>query len=266
MPNRVDLVPFWLPQMDADIRKPDTGNVAIGRPISTTTSPETHTPASEADPLMRYTEPVSEGEEDELRDMGVAQDEVSFARVDAKAAAEAIKERQAELERQKLEELRQKKDKSPAGRMTSAPAPELASDEEDERTPFLRRRRSSQPAERPKMLNININPLVPSKAFDKNFKSVMKKNEDIAEADDEQEDGAQEQRREVTEYVRHFIAQPGKKIAVPVRVEPKVYFANERTFLVSLCLNPLGPILTRGVEMASVCGHDWNSRHYFAQL
>ncbi|KAJ2557021.1 hypothetical protein GGH95_005250, partial [Coemansia sp. RSA 1836] len=25
--------------------------------------------------------------------------------------------------------------------------------------------------------------------------------------------------------------QPGKRIAVPVRVEPKVFFANERTFL-----------------------------------
>ncbi len=29
-------------------------------------------------------------------------------------------------------------------------------------------------------------------------------------------------------------APPGKKIAIPVRIEPKVYFAAERTFLVSL--------------------------------
>jgi hypothetical protein len=31
------------------------------------------------------------------------------------------------------------------------------------------------------------------------------------------------------EYVSSFRAQTGKRIAVPVRVEPKVYYANERT-------------------------------------
>ncbi|KAG8733668.1 vacuolar transporter chaperone [Ceratobasidium sp. 423] len=232
LPNRVDLVPFWLPQMEADIRKPDTGNVAIGRPISTATSPESHTPASEADQVLRYTEPVSEGEEDEMRDFGVAQDEVSIARVDAKAAAEAIKERQAELERQKLEDIQKGNKSSSEGRLTSAPEPDLADDEDDERTPFLRRRRSSQPAERPK--GLSINPLAPSKSFDKNFKTVLNRQTgDIPEGDEQEEEPAPEEteRREETEYVRHFIAQPGKKIAVPVRVEPKVYFANERTFL-----------------------------------
>lgn len=234
IPNRVDLVPFWLPQMEADIRKPDTGNVAIGRPMSAATSPESHTPASESDPVLRYTEPVSEGEEDEMRDYGVAHDESTFARVDAKAAAEVIKERQAELERQKLEDLQKGKSSKPAsgGRLTSAPEPELADDEEDERTPFLRRRRSSQPAERPK--GLSINPLAPSKAFDTNFKNVLGKTQpgNIPEGDEEEEQPTeQEERRDETEYLRHFIAQPGKKIAVPVRVEPKVYFANERTFL-----------------------------------
>ena len=31
---------------------------------------------------------------------------------------------------------------------------------------------------------------------------------------------------------RDFRAPPGKRISVPVRIEPKVYFAAERTFLV----------------------------------
>ncbi|CEL55103.1 Vacuolar transporter chaperone 4 OS=Schizosaccharomyces pombe (strain 972 / ATCC 24843) GN=vtc4 PE=1 SV=2 [Rhizoctonia solani AG-1 IB] len=228
LPNRVDLVPFWLPQMEADIRKPDTGNVAIGRPISAATSPESHTPASEADQVLRYTEPVSEGEEDEMRDYGVARDEVGIARLDTNAAAEVIKQRQAEFERQKLEEMQKGKQSTSGGRLTSAPEPELADDEDDERTPFLRRRRSSQPSERPK--GLSINPLAPSKAFDKNFKSALnKRGGDIPEGDEQEDEAVAE--REETEYVRHFIAQPGKKIAVPVRVEPKVYFANERTFL-----------------------------------
>lgn len=225
--------------MDADIRKPDTGTVAIGRPISAATSPETHTPASESEPL-RYTEPVSEGEEDEPMDFGVAQNEGRFAQLDEHVAAEAIKERQAEIERQKVEDEERKQaegSSSGAGRLTSATAPELIEGEDDERTPFLRRRRSSQPADRPKVLHID--PLAPSKAFDKTFKSALKKKQpdNIAEADDEQEEdeAPEADRRNETEYVRHFIAQPGKKIAVPVRVEPKVYFANERTFLVSTC-------------------------------
>ena len=33
------------------------------------------------------------------------------------------------------------------------------------------------------------------------------------------------------EYVRSFRAQPGKRVAIPVRVEPKVFYANERTTL-----------------------------------
>lgn len=42
------------------------------------------------------------------------------------------------------------------------------------------------------------------------------------------------------EYVSSFRAQAGKRIAIPVRVEPKVFFANERTsesLLVSLPLS-----------------------------
>lgn len=31
------------------------------------------------------------------------------------------------------------------------------------------------------------------------------------------------------EYVRNFHARDGKKVSIPVRIEPKVYFANERT-------------------------------------
>lgn len=36
---------------------------------------------------------------------------------------------------------------------------------------------------------------------------------------------------EEEEKVTDETKQPGKRIALPVRVEPKVFFANERTFL-----------------------------------
>ncbi len=62
---------------------------------------------------------------------------------------------------------------------------------------------------------------------------------DADEADDEDDpvrralEGQDEEvpRGPNVEYVRNFHAQPGKKVSVPIRIEPKVYFANERTFL-----------------------------------
>lgn len=53
------------------------------------------------------------------------------------------------------------------------------------------------------------------------------------EGGDEGEEGVNESsislRTGRVEYVSNFRAEMGKKVAIPVRVEPKVFFANERT-------------------------------------
>ena len=56
--NRVDLVPFWLPQMDIDIRKPVSMNLALDRPHHSSNSSD-HTHSSGRNPQY---EPVSEDE------------------------------------------------------------------------------------------------------------------------------------------------------------------------------------------------------------
>jgi hypothetical protein len=65
LPNRVDLVPFWLPQMDTDIRKPVSSKKAalIERP--TVTASHTPTTLSDTEPQApTYTEPLSEDEDE----------------------------------------------------------------------------------------------------------------------------------------------------------------------------------------------------------
>lgn len=120
---------------------------------------------------------------------------------------------------------------------------------------------------------LEINPLAPSSAFDETLKTKLKGEEqrqsqrsasrsstgrsrsrrrrqkidqvvheedaDMRPDDREEEDalgGPQKHDADDRILERNWRAPPGKKIAIPVRIEPKVYFAAERTFLV--CFSP----------------------------
>lgn len=118
---------------------------------------------------------------------------------------------------------------------------------------------------------LSINPLAPSTAFDETLKTKLEGEErrqsqrstsrssrtrrsrsrkygqrnDQTTNDDDDEQNPDEreeeealggpQKRDGDDRIleRNWRAPPGKKIAIPVRIEPKVYFAAERTFLVS---------------------------------
>lgn len=124
--------------------------------------------------------------------------------------------------------------------------------EVDERTPFLKQRKQSSKAlaeHDAKARAVSIDPLAPSSAFDETLRDRLRVDaerrrarEQAAEEEDEEEDEAQvgpSQRamRESERLLeRNWRAPPGKKIAVPVRIEPKVYFATERTFLVRVAM------------------------------
>lgn len=124
----------------------------------------------------------------------------------------------------------------------------------NERTPFLRGRSSaSKPAPLVGSTQgraLSIDPLAPSSAFDETLRDRLreeqrqKKSEDAVDDNDDEDEDEDEgangtSRREGSPgddrvLERRWTAPPGKRIAVPVRVEPKVYFAAERTFLVSV--------------------------------
>lgn len=213
LPERVDLVPFWLPQMDQDIRKQPSARsrVLIERPVSQTHSAESssqpHSP--HMDGTNTYQEPVSEGEDDEYLIEASASNEDAHLRLPAEAAEEAKAAR----------EHRER---------TLRSGPDTSG--------FQR------PAPKKYQRGLGVDPLQPSNKFDSNVSALDAKLHDAAkrgrrqseEDEDEDEDEEADEEREEPDaivYTSEFQAPAGKRIAIPVRIEPKVIFATERTFL-----------------------------------
>ncbi|KAI0311287.1 VTC domain-containing protein [Amylostereum chailletii] len=287
MPHRVDLVPFWLPQMDVDILKPDTGLMSIARPqhshgasskSSRQGSSGIPTPDGDGDgDKQAYVEPVSEGEEDEVMDLALARDEGKRTGLGDTEAASAIAYREKHAkEREESPNSsgsRRLKQKIKVTDYAEENGHDLA--EEDEQTPFLRR-----PSSPPTATNgngnghaLSIDPLAPSSAFDETFRSRVKRH--LGRGDEDGEEDGEERMASIDEGVevrpgddrvleRNWRAPAGKRIAVPVRVEPKVYFATERTFLkwlhfsvyigtiATALLNFIPPDDTRGLVSAAL--------------
>ncbi|WVR06424.1 hypothetical protein IAU60_003455 [Kwoniella sp. DSM 27419] len=237
MPERVDLVPFWLPQMDQDIRKPvqAKSKVLIERPHSnahssaSATNSAIHSPGPASEPS--YHEPMSEGEDDEEYLVQAARNEEEHLRLPPDAAAEARAARDFREQKLREEAAAHAADASRNGQA----GPSSAKDSQ-----VARVRAPYDPS-------LRIDPLASSDRFDKNVtlldaKSLKKLNEAAKgeqtrakPADDSDEDDgvdeAEDEDGDRVIYVDQFRAPAGKRISVPVRVEPKVVFAAERTFL-----------------------------------
>lgn len=228
--------------VDTDILKPNTGYVSIERPSHTNSSKGTSdrqssgvlTPNADHD-INRYAEPVSDGEEDEDMDITPAKDEGRRTGLTDVEVAEAIAYREQKL-----------KDAAAQGKKAAHEELDEEADEEhsgdiNERTPFLRGRPIVKEPVRPRAFSID--PLAPSSAFDETLKERLRgaksakgasgsDDNAVIDDDDEEEELAGPSGGE-RELIRHFRAPAGKRVSMPVRIEPKVYFANERTFLVS---------------------------------
>lgn len=230
LPERVDLVPFWLPQMDQDIRKPVSkrSSVLIERPHSAAHSSASATTSAIHSPSRSqpsYHEPVSEGEEDEEYLVQAAKNEEQHLRLPPDAAAQARVAR----------DFREKKLRDEATAQTGASRP---SNPERESSTFQPTRKLAYDP------SLRIDPLASSDRVDKHMslmddQSFKKLNEEAKRRDSQEDEDEEEEQEEEEEeedgdrvvYVDQFRAPAGKRIAVPVRVEPKVVFAAERTFL-----------------------------------
>ncbi|TFK33216.1 VTC domain-containing protein [Crucibulum laeve] len=275
LPNRVDLVPFWLPQMDVDILKPDTGYLSvIERPTTTTSSSKTtsrgpssagsHSP--EAPP---YTEPLSEGEGDDDVDFTPARDEDKRTGLSGAEVKAAIAYREQMLKERKEEEAEGKQSKKGKDVDTAAATGEdpLERGHEDLHNPQLNRHhkrpkylgRQSSVSSKLKTGALSIDPLAPSSAFDETLKTKLRGAAQQKEGGQNNGNGHPQGNGNGTDYgarndeegdeaeasadlegrptgddrvlVRDWHAPAGKRISIPVRIEPKVYFAAERTFL-----------------------------------
>jgi hypothetical protein len=257
--------------VDTDILKPNTGYLPTERPASHTTSPYTSTDTSSSpseDRPSPYAEPLSEDEDDEEMNVHPAKDESKRTGLTGLQVAEAIAFREKMLKERAGQEV----GSLPQSLKVRSPMPhrlhdDEADDEGDVKKAVLIERDAMEGNGNGKnKLNLNgngkqkfgrvlsIDPLAPSSAFDETLRNRLRgakqeeergrKGESAIEEDDEVAEGEAE-RDDVEEgmsngtrggddrvLTREWTAAPGKRIAVPVRIEPKVYFAAERTFLV----------------------------------
>jgi vacuolar transporter chaperone complex subunit 4 len=237
LPHRVHLVPFWLPQswspirtpealltlpsVDVDITKPDMGFRSVARPHSQRTPDRRSSGAPTPDPAdsesATYVEPVSEGEGDEDMDIAPARDEGARIGIENGQVADAIAFREKHLKERA-------QPPGPSRALSTERLPELPAP-------------PTTPAPRPlsRVRTLSIDPLVPSSTFDERFKDRLRAvSHDHGEddANTEQTSPVGNENGDDRVLTREWRAPMGKRIAVPVRIEPKVYFAAERTFLV----------------------------------
>lgn len=273
--------------MDVNILKEDTGYLSvIERPHAATSSgtlssrTSAHGPKSSSSgsgshspdiDAQSYTEPLSEGEEDEYDGaLAPARDEGKRTGLSGDEVNAAIAYREQMLKQQREEDEKEGKDKqkmassSKNGKAKEVRISDTISDGASEgqggsssskHRPKLSRKSTLDKNLKTKTLAID--PMAPSSAFDQTLKNKL----DKAKSESEQEqngaaaNGTPNQRPDIAEeeaalgglarvqddasrvLERNYRAPEGKMIAVPVRIEPKVYFAAERTFLVSACLD-----------------------------
>ncbi|TIA87209.1 hypothetical protein E3P99_03315 [Wallemia hederae] len=279
--NRVDLLPFWMPQMDVDIRKPASGHAFIERPQTSNSTSVDHTPVETPPDLseaevedgedvhdqklkrieMQRKESKLNGTEDDIDDggdrMNLPARHHSAYRLPPKYQEELIKSERAREENvrreknkmkarqrsmsynhdaereQELEEVRERADEENESREQGALLGGGSSRRQSSRYGGVdddRRLSSSIPSQikkiTPTTIKSYVHWLFRHDHLDYTFNDDSD-DEDSPKALDEETANVGEE----VEYVSTFKAQDGKKIWVPVRVEPKVYFANERTFL-----------------------------------
>jgi uncharacterized membrane protein YidH (DUF202 family) len=220
-PNKIDLLPYWAPQMGIDIRKPITHRFGIERPNQSASVSTSDEPSDSEDELEIVS--VSEAEREppanqtaqvtdsqrliEYHPSGETHENGAPAATATHPGGNGIMD---EEERVAAESQQQQQEDYPL-----YDSEEEYSEEEDENTPLMRRRRRSSSIIKTlqrageKTLHY-LSYLIPRpRSTQVEIPSVISG----------------------TVYARKFKAPPGKRIFVPVRVEPKVYFAAERTFL-----------------------------------
>ena len=201
------------PLVDVDITKPDTGFRSVARPRSSGAP----TPDTLDAELATYAEPLSEGEGDEEMDIAPARDEGARIGLANGQAADAIAFREKHLKERAQQP-------GPSRALSSECLPVLSPP-------------PTTPAPRPppRLRTLSIDPLVPSSTFDERFKDrlrAVKHASDEVEAHTAEASPTSNTNGDNRILTREWRAPSGKRIMVPVRIEPKVYFATERTFLV----------------------------------
>ncbi|TKA83275.1 hypothetical protein B0A55_00808 [Friedmanniomyces simplex] len=217
-PSRINLLPFWMPQIDVDIRKPVSHNFGLMRPGHST---ETSTSAAMDEDTDEELDQEDEG------DAGDIEDDKNLQRLrDARDALEQHEQErfqeQANGDANVLDEEERMAHKPVAHADEDYPL----YDSDDEEEELAEAKRVGGWTYRWKLARKHV-AVAGDKILDVLKQATpMPKPTQIPDREGRMGIPAG---RGVSE--KRFKAPPGKKIHVPVRVEPKVSFAVERTFL-----------------------------------
>ena len=215
-PTRIHLLPFWMPQMDVDIRKPITHRFGIERPNQSASY------STSDDPLDTDTEDEEGNEEahgnaDEPRDDDNTETDQGMRRLrEARDAMEQFDMARASDPTNTLD-IEERIAAAPHSHPDDYPI----YDSDDESDDLEEAKRVGGWHYRRKLLKHHI-VSIPSYCI--NFFKTLTKTTPPTYTPPPADPVPQ-----ITS--RRFHAPPGKRIHVPVRVEPKVFFATERTFL-----------------------------------
>ncbi|KAG0348167.1 vacuolar transporter chaperone [Podila humilis] len=214
--HRVKLFPFWYHQMDIDIRKPVSKKMSISRP----------------DPSGYSTPANTTSDDDREMRMATTEEEDNAYHGGAKSAQEYDWE--DEDEENPLEPS-----------MNWIQRPRSSSSTSSEQAPLMGGSgsggdgrgggsRDSRPYHPHPRRGKNRNTLIaPFKPGADTLRYLFRRNKDKYPRDYEQDNTNGDRGGDLTSssQTTYLITPPGRKIASLVRVEPKVFFANERTFL-----------------------------------
>lgn len=235
-PERINLVPFWMPQMDVDIRKPVSHNFGIQRG---THSGTTGTSEDEEDEYDSDDEEARAANRPETENNGASS---NGPEAEASAHGDAVAHRLRQAQIDGAVDLEDQTRLLPPA--NDDPYVLYESDEEEEEEDRL------EEARRVGGLTY-FTTLVSTKAKVVGRETASKLRQLVSVAKTGSEIPVHERTLALygTTQVQNkkFEAPKGKKIYVPVRVEPKVYFAAERTFLSWVCgtPHPLSPFIRR---------------------
>lgn len=212
-PDRIKLLPYWMPQMDVDIRKPPTHDFGLSRPGVATTSDD-----EDDDDDDDYGD--SDGSDERALTHGPSNNGETLGESSRQGASRAVTyERPSDTEDQTI------------GRPASDDAYPIydSDDEYDENDELEEARRVGGWTYYSTRVSTTAYKL--KKAIENKVLTTAQR---VAHTGTPRIPRSARQQMFFGDqpiHTKRIIAPKGKRIYVPVRVEPKVYFAAERTFL-----------------------------------
>jgi len=229
-PTRINLLPYWMPQMDIDIRKPISHRFGIERPANTASYSTSDVDDDEDE------DEEDESEEEETPTSAAAGgssqggDDEQTKRF--KAAHHALEEH-SRTQQEEGEENGRPRERANGNLMDEEERIAQPLDEAEYIYDSADEDAADELEEARRSKSWKYYPLVLKHHVDQAGTWVLDHLKKVPTTPSVPQNGSIGNASALggTIYVKEFKAPKGKRIHVPVRVEPKVYFATERTFL-----------------------------------